>query len=102
MFLGKKKGKLNVPAAELPKVKEPEDFRSSFPWRVFRIMAEFVDGWQFLADYDKTVTFFGSARFEEGNKWYEEARKLAKMIRIPIGVASRLTAYLITVQVQGQ
>ncbi|OGE77659.1 MAG: Rossman fold protein, TIGR00730 family, partial [Candidatus Doudnabacteria bacterium RIFCSPHIGHO2_01_FULL_46_14] len=41
--------------------------------------SEFVDGWQFLADYKKTVSFFGSARFLEGDKWYEEARKLGKM-----------------------
>lgn len=60
--------------------KEHHDFRSSFNWRVFRIMAEFVEGWQFLADFDKTVTIFGSARLEEGSRWYEESRKLAKML----------------------
>lgn len=76
----RKSDKLNVPAAKLPLQKEPHDFRSSFNWRVFRIMAEFVDGWQFLADFEKTVTFFGSARLEEGSKWYEESRKLAKML----------------------
>lgn len=43
-------------------------------------MAEFVDGWQFLADFDKTVTFFGSARFPEGSRWYEEARKLGGLL----------------------
>lgn len=43
-------------------------------------MAEFVDGWQFLADFKKTVTFFGSARFKEGDRWYEEARQLGEML----------------------
>ena len=43
-------------------------------------MAEFVDGWQFLADLKKTITFFGSAREKEGNKWYEEARQLGNML----------------------
>lgn len=43
-------------------------------------MAEFVDGWQFLADLKKTVTFFGSARAKEGDKWYEEARRLGEML----------------------
>lgn len=76
----RKDDRLNVPAAKLPKTTEPHDFRSGFSWRVFRIMSEFVDGWQFLADFDKTVTFFGSARLEEGSRWYEEARKLAKML----------------------
>jgi len=81
LFNKKKKGEeLNVPASKLPKYRESSDFRSSFNWRVFRIMAEFVDGWQFLADFNKTVTFFGSARLQEGTKWYEEARKLGKML----------------------
>ncbi len=36
--------------------------------------------WQFLADFKKTITFFGSARFQPGEKWYEEARKLGSML----------------------
>ena len=74
---------MNLPAAHLPSIeheKHPHDFRESFQWRVFRIMAEFVAGWQFLADFKKTVTFFGSARFPQGNRWYEEARKLGHML----------------------
>lgn len=77
------KATFNVPASKLPQVKEnlpKDDFRESFHWRIFRIMAEFIDGWQFLADFKKTVTFFGSARTQEGEKWYEEARKLAKLL----------------------
>lgn len=76
-----KKGQYNLPASKLPQAeKKPEDFRTSLHWRVFRILSEFVDGWQFLADFKKTVSFFGSARFPEGSKWYEEARKLGKMM----------------------
>jgi len=71
---------LNVPASKLPAIQEEKDFRSSFQWRVFRIMAEFVDGWQFLADLKRTVTFFGSARFPAGSQWYEEARKLGELL----------------------
>lgn len=77
------KNHLNVPASKLPLVEKlpPEkDWRQSFHWRIFRIMAEFVDGWQFLADFERTVTFFGSARAKEGDKWYEEARQLAEML----------------------
>ena len=33
-----------------------------------------------MADFKKTVSFFGSARFIEGDRWYEEARKLGKMV----------------------
>ncbi len=81
-FRSTKREALNVPASKLPLVEErhPDDFRSSFHWRIFRIMAEFVDGWTFLADFKKIVTFFGSARFKEGDQWYDEARKLAHML----------------------
>jgi len=74
---------LNLPASKLPLVEEAppdKDFRTSFHWRVLRILAEFIDGWQFLADFKKTVTFFGSARFQEGDRWYEEARKLGNKL----------------------
>ncbi|TSC83176.1 MAG: hypothetical protein G01um101419_183 [Parcubacteria group bacterium Gr01-1014_19] len=39
-----------------------------------------MDGFQFLADIKKAATFFGSARFAEGNHWYKVARDLAKML----------------------
>ncbi len=82
--LDKTKGNLNVPASKLPPatVHQHGDFRASFHWRVFRVMSELVDGWQFLADFSdtKTVTFFGSARFQEGYRWYDEARKLGQLL----------------------
>jgi len=70
----------NVPAAELPIIEHERDFRTSFHWRVLRIMAEFVDGWNFLADVRKSVTIFGSARFKEDSPWYQEARKLGQLL----------------------
>lgn len=57
-----------------------EDFRSGASWRIFRIMAEFIDGFEFLADLKNEVTFFGSARSQTDNKYYVEARKLGKML----------------------
>ncbi len=74
--------KYNLPASKLPQIQEPVkgDFRASLHWRVLRIMSELIEGWQFLADFKKTVTVFGSARFPEGNRWYEEARKLGTML----------------------
>jgi len=56
------------------------DFRDTAGWRIFRIMAEFVDGFQFLKDLKQEVTFFGSARLPEGSRWYEESRKLGRML----------------------
>lgn len=46
-------------------------------WRVFRIMSEFVDGFEFLSKLDRTVTFFGSARLTEDNPYYQKARELS-------------------------
>lgn len=82
-----------MPASKLPweqQMKEmPLDFRSSFHWRVFRIMSEFVDGWQFITDYRNTVSLLGSARFTEDNKWYQEARRLGSLLaREKIGVVT--------------
>ncbi len=56
------------------------DFRREFSWRIFRIMAEFIEGFQFLADLSKEVTIFGSARFNKTNHYYKEARKLGKLL----------------------
>ena len=43
-------------------------------------MAEFVEGFQFLADYKKTVSFFGSTKFDERNEHYQEALELARLL----------------------
>lgn len=75
-----KKGNINIPASLLPREEEKEDFRASPHWRVLRIQAEFIEGWNFLADIDKSVTVFGSARFTEDSVWYREARELGRML----------------------
>jgi uncharacterized protein (TIGR00730 family) len=46
-------------------------------WRVFRIMSEFVAGFELLRKYGLAATIFGSARFIPGDKYYKEAEDLA-------------------------
>lgn len=46
-------------------------------WRIFKILGEFVSGFEFLKQYDAAVTFFGTARCKARNKVYKEAIKLA-------------------------
>ncbi len=46
-------------------------------WRVFRIMSEFVEGFEILRKYDTAATFFGSARFRPGEPMYKAAEELA-------------------------
>lgn len=53
------------------------DHEGSVSWRVFRIMSEFVDGFEFLSKLERTVTFFGSARLREESEYYQLARQLA-------------------------
>lgn len=61
-------------------IDKPFDFANDANWRVFRIMAEFISGFEFLSALRKEVTFFGSARFGENNHWYREAQKLGRML----------------------
>jgi len=49
-------------------------------WRIFRIMSEFVDGFQFLSTSTKEVTVFGSARLAPDNKWSQEAEKFGALV----------------------
>lgn len=53
---------------------------SDITWRIFRIMAEFVEGFQFLSEHSHEVTIFGSARFSSDNYWYKEAEKLGRLL----------------------
>lgn len=53
---------------------------SSFTWRIFRIMSEFVEGFQFLIGLKRTVTFFGSARTKPGSVYYKKAEELARRL----------------------
>jgi len=46
-------------------------------WRVFRIMAEFVSGFELLRNQGLSVTFWGSARTTPGEKYYKMAEELA-------------------------
>jgi uncharacterized protein (TIGR00730 family) len=49
-------------------------------WRIFRIMAEFVEGFDELAAVGPAVSFFGSARAKPGSKYYKLAEKTASEI----------------------
>src|SRR4051795_7791994 len=60
---------------------EPEDeYKASDSWRVFRIMGEFVDGFDNLATVTRGVSVFGSARTPEGDPYYEAARETARLL----------------------
>ena len=49
-------------------------------WKIFQIMAEFVDGFQQLADLSPSVSIFGSARFKPDNPYYRVAEEISKLL----------------------
>lgn len=53
--------------------------------RVGRISKELSEGFDFITKYDRSVTFFGSARFPEGHPYYEKARLLSGRISKELG-----------------
>lgn len=57
-----------------------EDFRETIQWKIFRIMAEFVEGFEFIADFPKSVTIFGSLRSTENDMWYKQAQELGSLL----------------------
>ncbi len=50
------------------------------PWRIFRIMAEFVDGFDQLSRIGPAVSIFGSARTPKTHPMYAAAEKTARML----------------------
>ncbi len=49
-------------------------------WRIFRIMAEFVDAIETLSGVKRAVTIFGSARTKPGDICYQKAEELARLL----------------------
>ena len=49
-------------------------------WRLFKIMAEFVEGFEILRKYNLSATFFGSARTKEDQPIYAEALELGEKL----------------------
>lgn len=49
-------------------------------WRMFHILAEFVEGFEALAECHPAVTIFGSARAKPGDNIYQKAEKIARLL----------------------
>ncbi|MCD6190699.1 MAG: TIGR00730 family Rossman fold protein [Sulfurimonas sp.] len=57
-----------------------KDIKSADVWSVFRIIADFVKGFDELGNLGPTVTIFGSARTKRSDFYYKESEKLANML----------------------
>src|SRR5258707_13980323 len=49
-------------------------------WKIFKIMAEFVDGFEALAKLGPCISIFGSARTQPGHEHYELSVEIAKRL----------------------
>lgn len=58
----------------------PVAFTKEDPWRIFRIMAEFVDSFETLNKVGPAVTIFGSARTKPKDKYYLATVELSKQL----------------------
>jgi uncharacterized protein (TIGR00730 family) len=56
------------------------DFTRTDPWRVLRIMSEFIEGFDTLAPITKGVTIFGSARTHPDDPQYAQAVEVARLL----------------------
>jgi uncharacterized protein (TIGR00730 family) len=63
---------MNNPAIEKPFMEDP--------WRIFRIMSEFVEAFEMMSQVGLAVSVFGSARTPPTSRYYAQARKLGAML----------------------
>jgi len=61
-------------------IERPDALRKTDPWRVLRIMGEFVEGFEKLGDVYDAVTMFGSARTSSEDPYYGKATETARLL----------------------
>lgn len=59
---------------------QPHNFTNSDTWRVFRIMSEYVEGFETMADIGPAVSLFGSARTKPEHPQYKAAVETARLL----------------------
>ncbi len=64
---------------ELPK-RYVRDIKAEDSWSVFKIMADFVKGFDELGELGPSVTIFGSARTPQDDFYYKETQKISSML----------------------
>ena len=66
--------------AKIKKPQVPDLEMMEDPWRIFRIMAEFVDGFEEMKRIRHAVSIFGSSRIKTGHPYYLAAEKTARLL----------------------
>ncbi len=57
-----------------------DDFTTHDTWRIWRIVAELVEGFEAMAGLGPAVTIFGSARIKPGHPYYELCERIARLL----------------------
>ncbi|MBC7850592.1 MAG: TIGR00730 family Rossman fold protein [Chitinophagaceae bacterium] len=65
---------------KLNKQRRWSESKAHSSWQIFKIMAEFVDGFENLAKLGPCISIFGSARTEAGHQYYDLATEIAKRL----------------------
>ncbi len=63
-----------------PKKKNWSEFKAESSWRMFKIMSEFVDGFEKMEQFGPCISIFGSARTLAGTPHYGLAVKIAEKL----------------------
>src|SRR5438094_3599175 len=72
------KPRLTINGTKIPDTRPPMDGQDS--WRIFRIMAEFVEGFETMSRVGSAVTIFGSARTKPRDRYYKAAEETARLL----------------------
>jgi uncharacterized protein (TIGR00730 family) len=59
---------------------ETRGYLKEDPWRIFRIMAEFVESFETMSQVGPSVTIFGSARTPATDPYYEASMEIARLL----------------------
>ena len=62
--------------------KDWNNIKTQDSWQIFKVMSEFVEGFERLSKIGPCVSIFGSARTKPDNKYYEIAEELAYQLTI--------------------
>jgi len=57
-----------------------EDLKGDESWRMFRIISEFTEGFDKLADIKYAISIFGSARLPPDSVYYQSAQTIAEVL----------------------
>ena len=69
--------------------KDWNDIKAQNSWQIFKIMSEFVEGFEKMSKIGPCVSIFGSARTKPENKYYQLAEEIAfKLVKEGYGIIS--------------